>query len=143
MKYLYVVFISMFIEKLLGKVEKLLGGSAIESRWYEAEMKEFTLHKEVSTVKVEGHGWKWMNGDVVVYELTDTGWARATVYPMDSSNQAMKAVFGSSDGFEEVHRESGVESVSSTEIGITEWDIEVDVADGIITSVEEETTFHD
>jgi hypothetical protein len=129
----------MFVEKLLGKLEKLLGGDAIESRWYEAELREFTLHKEVSDITVEGHGWLWKNGDAIVYKLTDDGWAKATVYPMDSSNQAMKAVVGSSSGFEEVCRESGVESVSSSEIGVTEWDIDVDVADGTICSVERET----
>lgn len=128
----------MFVEKFLGKVEKAFGGDAIESRWYEHPVYEFSLEKEVSEVTVEGHGWVRRDGDVVVYELTDSGWANATVYPWDGSNQAMKAVIGSSDGFEDVKRVSGVEEVFKEEIGKTEWDIEVDVAAGTIVSVERE-----
>lgn len=130
----------MFVEKFLGKVEKALGGDAIESRWYEAPLYEFTLEKEVSEVTVEGHDWEWKDGDVVVYELTDEGWARATVYPFTDDNQAMKAVVGSSEGFENVARVSGVEDVQETQIGVTEWDIEVDVAAGVVVEVNRNTT---
>jgi len=126
----------MLVEKFLGKIEKVFGGTAIESRWYEASVYEFTLEKELSEVTVEGHGWEWREGDVVVYELTDGGWARATVYPWDGGDKAMKGVFGPSSGFEEVGRVSGVESVHEDVIGMTEWDIAVDVAEGSIVDVE-------
>jgi len=126
----------MFIEKALGKIEKLVGGDALESRWYDADLKQFELEKETENVTVVGHGWKWNDGEVVVYRLTDGGWARATVYPFDGSNQAMKAIIGSSEGFETVHREQGVLDVTEEVIGTTEWDITVDVADGVIVEVE-------
>lgn len=127
----------MFVEKALGKLEKAFGGDAIETRWYEAPLYEFTLEKEVSEVTVEGHGWEWRDGDVVVYELNDEGWALATVYPFSADDQAVKAL--SSDGFDDVKQVSGVEDVHEEEIGTTEWDIEVDVAAGALVDVERRT----
>lgn len=126
----------MLVQKTLGKVEKLLGGDAIEDRWYEATIYRFTLEKEVTDLNFIGHGFERRNdGDVVVYKLTDDGWARATVYPIDGSDMALKAVVGSSNGFEDVCRVSGVEDVNKEVIGRTEWDIKVDVAEGTIVDV--------
>lgn len=124
----------MIVEKLLGKLEKLLGGDAIESRWYEHPLYEFTLEKEVSEVTVEGHGWEWQDGDCVVYELNDEGWALATVYPISNDGQAVKSL--GTRGFDEVKRVEGVVDVHEEEIGTTEWDLEVDVAAGSLESVE-------
>lgn len=127
----------MLVSKTLGKIEKLLGGDALEHRWYEAPVYRFTLQKEVSQLTEEGHGWEWSdNGEAIVYELTDDGWANATVYPLDDSNMAMKAVFMSSDVSENVCSVKGVEDVQKEVIGRTEWDITVDVASGLITDVE-------
>lgn len=129
----------MLVTKTLGKIEKFLGGNALENRWYEAPVYRFTLEKEVSQLTEEGHGWEWSdNGEAVVYELTNDGWANATVYPFDGSNMAMKAVFMSSDGSENVCSVKGVEDVQTEVIGRTEWDITVDVASGIITNVDRE-----
>lgn len=129
----------MFVKKFFGIVKKTFGRDTIESRWYEAPLYEYTLEKEVSEVTAEGHGWEWDEGEAVVYRLTDEGWARATVYPFDGGDEAMKAVFGGSEGFEDVESVSGVVDVHEEEIGRTEWDIEVDVASGTIVSVERET----
>lgn len=126
----------MIVEKVLGKLEKLFGGDALESRWYEHPLYEFTLEKEVSEVTVEGHGWEWDDGDCVVYKLNDEGWSLVTVYPLSEENQAMKAP--STEGFDEVERVSGVVDVHSEEIGQTEWDLVVDVADGSLEEVERE-----
>lgn len=128
----------MIVEKLLGKLEKVLGGGAIEYRWYEAPLYRYTLEKEVSEVEVEGHMWKRDNdGDVVVTKINDSGWALATAYPFAGSNQAVKAVYG--DGFDTVKRVSGVEEVHKEKIGETKWDIDVDVADGTIENINRET----
>jgi hypothetical protein len=126
----------MLVEKGLGKLEKFLGGDALESRWYEAPVYEFVLEKECSNKTVVGHGWNRSEGDVVVYELTDSGWARATVYPMTADDMAMKAVIGSHSGFNDVEKVAGVVDVQENQIGQTEWDITVDVADGVIVDVE-------
>lgn len=125
----------MIVEKLFGKIEKLFGGDAIESRWYEAELYEFTLEKEVSSEKLVGHGWKWNSeGDVVVYRIDgECGWALATVYPISDSNEAV--LLPGTRGLTVVETVSGVESVSDKEIGMTTWDIDVDFADGTIESV--------
>lgn len=131
---------SMFIKKFLGNVKKVLGRNVIERRWYEAPLYKFTIEKEGSEITVEGHGWEWVDGDVVVYKLTDGGWARATVYPFTDDNQAMKAVFGNDDGFENVVQVSGVKDVQDTQIGVTKWDIEVDVAAGAVVDVNRKTT---
>lgn len=129
----------MFVEKVLGKLEKLCGGDAVESRWYEMPVYEYTLYTCDSSVTVVGHGWEWDDGELVVYKATDSGWARATVYPIDSSEMAMKSPFASSSGFTDVRRVSGVTDVDEVQIGRTEWDIEVDVAAGSIASVESST----
>lgn len=127
----------MLIHKALGKVEKMLGGNAHEDRWYEAPVYRYTLHKEISELTEEGHGWKWNNdGEAVVYGLTDDEWARATVYPIDGWDIALKAGLTSKGGREKVCSVSGVESVEEEVIGRTEWDITVDVADGLIVDVD-------
>jgi len=128
--------VGMLVEKGLGKVEKLLGGDAIEIRWYEMPVYEYTLERECSSVTVVGHGFEWDAGEVVVYKATNEGWARATVYPIGSSDMAMKSPFACGSGFTTVNRVSGVVDVDERQIGVTEWDIEVDVAAGSIVSVE-------
>lgn len=127
----------MLVAKALGKIEKLLGGDAQEHRWYETPVYRYTLEKEVSELTEEGHGWEWSDdGEAVVYEFTNDGWANATVYPFDEWDMAMKAVFMSSSGTENVCSIAGVEDVEKEVIGRTEWDITVDVADGTIVDVE-------
>jgi hypothetical protein len=125
----------MIAMKLLGKLEKLCGGDAIESRWYELPLYEYTLQRECTHETAIGHGYEWRTGDVVVYRATDNGWARATVYPFTSDNMAMKSVVGTAEGFEDVKTVSGVIDVDETQIGTTHWDIRVDVAAGTVTNV--------
>lgn len=137
LKFVDVLRYRMLVEKALGKLEKACGGDAIETRWYEMPVYEFTLYKEVSEVTVVGHDWEWQDGEVVVYRGTDSGWANETVYPLWSEDMAMKSPFATSEGFEDVASVSGVEDVEEDEIGVTRWDIEVDVAAGTIVSVEE------
>lgn len=131
----------MLVQKLLGKIEKLLGGDAVESRWYEAPLYEFKLEREVSEEIVEGHFWMWQDGEAVVYRFTDTNWARTTVYPLDNTDMAMKATFGRPYNLREkqrVKKVSGVTNVEKTVLGRTEWDIKVDLASGKILEVESE-----
>lgn len=129
----------MLIQKLLGKAEKALGGDAVESRWYEVPLYEFTLEREVSKETVKGHFWEWNEGNAVVYRFTDGNWARATVYPFDNTDMAMKAVFGiSAKRNQRVEKISGVTNVEKEVLGRTEWDIDVDLATGKITDVRSE-----
>jgi len=46
----------------------------------------------------------------------------------------MKAIFNS-NGFEDVIKEKGVLKISKEQIGNSEWDITVNVAEGSITNV--------
>lgn len=131
----------MIVQKLLGKIEKLLGGDAVESRWYEASLYEFKLEREVSEETVEGHFWRWVDGEAVIYRFTDSNWARATVYPFDNTDLAMKAVFGRSYNLREkqrVKKVSGVMNVNKNVLGRTEWDIKVDLSSGKILEVNSE-----
>lgn len=126
----------MITKKLYGKVKKIAGKDTSKERWYEMPVYEYTLHKENSKKKIEGHGIYWNKGDAIIYTVTDRGWAKATVYPIDGSDMAMKAVIGGSDGFKNKETVSGVLDVDKKVIGRTEWDITVDIADGVITNVE-------
>lgn len=130
----------MIVQKLLGKIEKALGGDAVESRWYEVPLYEFTLEREVSDETVEGHFLEWDEGCAVVYRFTDGNWARATVYPFDNTNLAMKAIIGSSHKLrnQPVKKVSGVTNVEKKVLGRTAWDIDVDLAAGKILDVDSE-----
>lgn len=134
-KFLRCLSESMLLKKFLGKLKKMAGKDAVESRWYEAPLYEYTLEKEVSEVTLEGHVYEWSKGEVTVYRLTDEGWAKWTVYPPMGGEMAMKAVINSDDGFEEVDTVSGVKEIREEQIGTTEWDIKVDVANGSIVDV--------
>ena len=127
----------MLVTKARGKIRKMLGGDTQEYRWYESPVYRYTLKKENSELTKEGHCWKWnKNNDAVVYELTNDGWAIATVYPLDGGNMATKALFRAPNTTENVCSVSGVEGVEEEVIGRTEWDITVDVADSTIVDVE-------
>lgn len=65
--------------------------------------------------------------------MDDDSWARATVYPFDGSDLAMKPLISSSHN--DVETVEGVIEVKEEVIGRTEWHIEVDVVAGKIVSV--------
>ena len=123
-------------EKFIAKIKtKFFNYNPIESRWYEAPIYKYKLIKETKTITVTGHGKEWSNGKAVIYKLNDKGWARETIYStLGEKDQAMKAVF-SSDWSENVIKEKGVLDVSKEQIGVSKWDIKVDVAEGIILNV--------
>jgi hypothetical protein len=112
----------------------------VESRWYEVSLYEFTLEREVSKETVKGHFWEWNEGNAVVYRFTDGNWARATVYPFDNTDMAMKAIFGTSNlrRDQRVEKISGVTNVEKEVLGRTEWDISVVLATGKIINVRSE-----
>lgn len=123
-------------EKFIAKIKtKLFNYNPIESRWYKAPIYKYELVKENETVTVTGHGKEWSEGTVIVYELNNKGWAKDTIYStFGEENQAMKAVF-SSDGSDNVIKEKGVLDISKEQIGISKWDIEVDISECLILDV--------
>lgn len=123
-------------EKFIAKIKtNLFDYSPVESRWYKAPVYKYELIKENGTVTVTGHGQEWSKGTAVIYELNNKGWARDTIYStLGKENQAMKAVF-SSNWSENVIKEKGVLEVNKEQIGTSEWDIKVDVAEGVILNV--------
>lgn len=124
------------IQKALGKLDKLFGGDALESRWYEHPLYEFTFVKETEEVTIEGGAFQWEEGDAVVYILDDDTWSRRTVYPANNSGLASKPVFGGGVSGVEVGRVSGVIDHYNEPIGRIEWDITVDLAAGDVVDVE-------
>lgn len=129
----------MLIDKFLGKLEKkFTDGDAREKRVYEWPLYEFVLEREVSEVRVEGHigQRKKKNGAYEVYKIDDDNWAKFTIYPLDDYETAMNDPI---DGFNKVRRVEGVTDIDKTQVGLTEWDITVDIAEGTIVDVEKET----
>lgn len=123
-------------EKYIAKIKsKLFNYNPIKPRWYNAPIYKYTLMKESEQITVVGHGKEWSNGEIIIYEITNEGWARDTIYSkMGKHNQAMKSPF-SSTGFKNVIKESGVLEIKKDKIGVSEWDIKVDVAQGLIMDV--------
>ncbi len=116
------------------KLQKAFGVDTTAVRTYQVPLKQFQLEKEVSTETVEGHFYKWDNGEIVISEANDDEWALATVYPI-FDGQALKPVF-SGLGFDEVDRVKGVVDVNETVIGEVNWEITVDLAEASIESVD-------
>lgn len=117
---------------------KLFDYDSIESRWYKAPIYKYTLVKETSNITVTGHGDEWSNGKAVIYEISDDGWAIDTIYcTLGDENQAMKSPF-SSNGFKDIIDEKGVIEIKKEKVGISEWDITVDTAKGLIVDVTRE-----
>ena len=123
-------------EHFIAKIKtKLFNYNPVEPRWYKAPIYKYELIKEKETITVTGHGKEWSNGNAVIYELNNKGWARDTIYStLGKENQAMKAIFNS-NGFENVIKEKGVLEISKEQIGNSEWYITVNVAEGSIINV--------
>jgi len=134
--YEYMIESILIPEKVIAKIKtKLFDYNPVESRWYEAPIYKYELIKETKTKTVTGHGKEWSKGNAVIYKINDKSWARETIYStFGEENQAMKAVF-SSNWSEDVIEEEGVLDISKKQIGTTKWDIEVDVAKGLILDV--------
>jgi hypothetical protein len=124
------------IQKALGKLDKMCGGDALEHRWYEHPLYEFTFEKETGSVTVEGGAFQWEQGDAVIYILDDDTWTRRTVYPANNTGLASKPVFAGSNCGVEVGRVSGVVDHHKEPIGRLEWDLTVDLAAGDVVDVE-------
>lgn len=123
----------MFTQRLIGKLIKLLGDTPLESRWYNAEWKEFEIQTPDKTVTVEGHNYERNGNSITVYELTDDGWALATLSGF-GGDMAIKSL--DSDGFSDVAHFEEALVLSETKIGETKWDITVDISTSSIVNVD-------
>jgi len=126
-------------EKYIAKLKsKFFEYKSIESRWYKAPIYKYTLVKETENITVTGHGKERSKGNAIIYEINNDGWAKGTIYStIGEYDQAIKSPF-SSEGFENVIKEKGVLEISKEKIGYSEWDITVDVAEGLIIDVKRE-----
>lgn len=123
-------------QRVFGKILKVFGVDPTESRWYNAEWKEFEIQTPDKTVTVEGHDYVRHGDSITVYEITDEGWALAT-FSSFAGDMAVKAISGS-DGFSDVaHFEKAI-VLSENEIGETNWNITLDISTSEITNVERE-----
>lgn len=122
----------MIVQKLLGKLEKLLGGDALETRYYEMPVYDFKVEGCDNELKVvEGHYQTWREGNFVVLEGNDDVWAKGTVYPINGGEMAMKTF----NGFKETTKIPDALDFEKEYIGETQWEITVDVAAGTIKDI--------
>ena len=124
----------MFVERILAKLSKWLGGDPTGTRWYNAPIKRFTFETLQGVVTVEGHDYERDGSDVIVYEITDEGWALATLSNF-GGDMAVKAL-NQPNAFKDVKRVQNVGDISEEEIGETTWDITVNMADATIEKVD-------
>lgn len=125
----------MFAQRMFGKLLKLFGVDPTESRWYNAEWKEFEIQTPDKIVTVEGHDYERRGESIIVYELTDEGWALATLSAF-AGDMAVKTT--GSDAFSDVARFEKGMLLSENKIGETEWDITVDISTSEIKNIERE-----